>query len=93
MGCDSSSTMSIIYSRRWSGSTPRTKSDLQRWKKISKWLPNRTGAHKLAITYDRNTDYQKKINQAAAIGDKTAAAVYEAQRNAKIQGEGLTGVS
>jgi hypothetical protein len=85
--------MSIIYSRRSSGSTPRTKSDLQRWKKISKWLPNRTGAHKLAITYDRNTDYQKKINQAAAIGDKTAAAVYEAQRNAKIQGEGLTGVS
>lgn len=47
----------------------------------------------MAITYDRNTDYQKKINQAAAIGDKTAAAVYEAQRNAKIQGEGLTGVS
>ena len=46
----------------------------------------------MAISYDRNTDYQKKINQAAAIGDNTAAAVYEAQRNAKIQGEGLTGV-
>lgn len=46
----------------------------------------------MAISYDRNTDYQKKINQAAAIGDNTAAAVYEAQRSAKIQGEGLTGV-
>ena len=47
----------------------------------------------MAISYKRGTDYQKKINQAAAIGDNTAAAVYEAQRNAKIQGEGLTGVS
>lgn len=47
----------------------------------------------MAISYKRDTDYQKKINQAAAIGDNTAAAVYEAQRNAKIQGEGLTGVS
>lgn len=47
----------------------------------------------MAISYNRDTDYQKKINQAAAIGDNTAAAVYEAQRNAKIQGEGLTGVS
>lgn len=46
----------------------------------------------MAIPYSRDTDYQKKINQAAAIGDNTAAAVYEAQRNAKIQGEGLTGV-
>lgn len=46
----------------------------------------------MAISYNRDTDYQKKINQAAAIGDNTAAAVYEAQRNAKIQGEGLTGV-
>lgn len=47
----------------------------------------------MAISYKRDTDYQKKINQAAAIGDNTAAAVYEAQRNAKIQGEGLTAVS
>ena len=47
----------------------------------------------MAISYNSDTDYQKKINQAAAIGDNTAAAVYEAQRNAKIQGEGLTGVS
>ena len=35
----------------------------------------------MAISYKRDTDYQKKINQAAAIGDNTAAAVYEAQRN------------
>ena len=28
-------------------------------------------------TYDRNTDYQKKINDAVAVGDYTAAAKYE----------------
>lgn len=28
----------------------------------------------MAISYKRDTDYQKKINQAAAIGDNTARA-------------------
>lgn len=40
-------------------------------------------------TYDRDTDYQKKINDAVAAGDYTAAAKYEQARNAKIQGEAL----
>ena len=39
--------------------------------------------------YDSNTDYQKKINDAAASGDLTSAAKYEQARNAKIQAEGL----
>lgn len=42
-----------------------------------------------ATTYDSSTDYQKKINEAVAAGDYTAAAKYEQARNAKIQGEGL----
>lgn len=40
-------------------------------------------------TYDRDTDYQKKINDAVAAGNYTAAAKYEQARNAKIQGEAL----
>lgn len=43
------------------------------------------------VIYDKNTDYQKKINEAVARGDYTAAGVAEARRNAKIKGEGLTG--
>lgn len=41
------------------------------------------------ISYDPNINYQEKINQAAAAGDRESAARYERQRNAKIQGEGL----
>ena len=40
-------------------------------------------------TYDRDTDYQKKINDAVAAGNYMAAAKYEQARNAKIQGEAL----
>lgn len=40
--------------------------------------------------YDANTDYQQLINEAKASGDVTSAAKYEAQRNAKISGEGIT---
>lgn len=42
-----------------------------------------------APSYDANTDYQAKINEAVAVGNYGAAAGYEQQRNAKIQGEGL----
>ncbi len=41
-------------------------------------------------SYDPNEDYKKKMDEAAAAGDYAAAARYEQQRNAKIQGEGLT---
>ena len=41
-------------------------------------------------SYDPNVDYKKKMDDAAAVGDYEAAARYEQQRNAKIQGEGLT---
>lgn len=41
-------------------------------------------------SYDPNEDYKKKMDEAAAVGDYEAAARYEQQRNAKIQGEGLT---
>lgn len=41
------------------------------------------------VQYDKNTDYQAAINSAVAAKDYAAAAQYEKQRNAKIQGEGL----
>ena len=37
------------------------------------------------ITFDTNTDYQKKINDAVAAGNVSDAAKYEAQRNEKIK--------
>lgn len=40
--------------------------------------------------YDKDTDYAALMEQAAQRGDRTAAAVYEQQRNAKIRGEGMT---
>jgi O6-methylguanine-DNA--protein-cysteine methyltransferase len=40
--------------------------------------------------YDKNVDYTAKINQAIAAQDYRSAAIYEQQRNEKIQGEGLT---
>ena len=40
-------------------------------------------------SYSTAKDYQAEINKAAKAGDYAAAAYYEAQRNAKIQGEGL----
>ena len=46
----------------------------------------------MAITYNKETDYQKLINDAVARGDNESAAVYEQQRNAKIRGEGISGV-
>lgn len=41
------------------------------------------------MAYNKNTDYQKLINEALARGDMAAAAQYEKSRNAKIAGEGL----
>lgn len=41
------------------------------------------------VDYDDKTDYAAKMNEAAAKGDYASAAKYEAQRNAKIAGEGL----
>ncbi|MCB6366656.1 hypothetical protein LI291_10775 [Intestinibacillus massiliensis] len=42
------------------------------------------------ISYSPNIDYMELINEAKANGDLAAAAQYEQQRNAKIQGEGLS---
>ena len=42
--------------------------------------------------YDKDTDYTDLIRQATARGDNMAAAIYEQQRNAKVAGEGLTGM-
>lgn len=39
--------------------------------------------------YDKNTDYSKLIEEAVKAGDMARAAIYEAQRNEKIAGEGL----
>ena len=44
-------------------------------------------------TYDPNTDYQALINQAINQGNYYMAAIYEQQRNAKISGENMQGVS
>ena len=44
----------------------------------------------MAIVWDANTDYQDMINKAVAKGDYNTAAVAEQQRNAKIQGTGIT---
>ncbi len=43
----------------------------------------------MAVTYDKNTDYQALINKSISSGDYGAAAQYEQQRNAKIKGEGM----
>lgn len=40
------------------------------------------------VSYDDKTDYQAKINQAIKAGDYAAAAQYEVQRNAKLEGMG-----
>lgn len=39
--------------------------------------------------YDKDTDYQKLINEAVGRGNMHQAAMYEAMRNEKIAGEGL----
>lgn len=41
-------------------------------------------------TYNPNTDYQAEINRAVADRNYTQAAILEQQRNAKIDGEGIT---
>lgn len=41
------------------------------------------------MSYKKDTDYQAKINEAAAKGDYISAAKYEQSRNAKIDGENL----
>lgn len=41
------------------------------------------------MAYNKDTDYKKLIEEAAAKGDYQAAARYEQQRNEKIQGEGM----
>ena len=40
--------------------------------------------------YSKGVDYSKLMQEAAAKGDYARAAIYEAQRNEKIAGEGLT---
>lgn len=41
------------------------------------------------MSYKKETDYQEKINEAVKSGDYESAAVYEKQRNEKIDGEKL----
>ena len=41
------------------------------------------------VTYNKNTDYQKLINDSVSAGNYSAAAQYEQMRNAKIVGEGI----
>lgn len=43
----------------------------------------------MAYNYDKNIDYKSLLDKAASSGDMTTAATLEAQRNAKIAGEGL----
>lgn len=42
------------------------------------------------VSYDKNTDYMAKAQSAISKGDYASAAGYIAQRNAKIDGEGLS---
>ena len=42
------------------------------------------------MAYDKDIDYQALINEAVGTGDYKSAAGYEQQRNAKIDGEGIT---
>ena len=42
-----------------------------------------------SYTYDEGTDYQALINAAVSAGNYQLAAIYEQQRNAKIQGMGI----
>lgn len=44
----------------------------------------------MTYEYDKNRNYSQDINAAVSKGDYRTAAILEAQRNAKIQGEGLT---
>ncbi len=47
------------------------------------------GTSSKTYTYNKNTDYQKLINDSVSAGNYSAAAQYEQMRNAKIQGEGI----
>lgn len=49
----------------------------------------KTGVAQENPAYNPDMDYQAQINKAAGAGDYAAAGYYEAQRNAKIQGQGL----
>lgn len=42
------------------------------------------------MSYNKDTDYQEKINEAVSRGDYESAANYEKSRNEKIDGEGLS---
>lgn len=42
------------------------------------------------MSYNKDTDYQSKINEAVASGDYESAAKYEQSRNEKIDGENLS---
>lgn len=44
----------------------------------------------VAPSYNKDTDYAKYMQRAAADGDMGAASYYESQRNKKIAGEGIT---
>ena len=41
------------------------------------------------MSYNKDTDYQAKINEAVSNGDYESAAKYEQSRNEKIDSEGL----
>ena len=64
---------------------PQTSSAAEKIEKASSY-----DSSKSQVSYDPNTDYQARINDAVKQGDMTTAAMLERQRNAKIDATGST---
>ncbi len=82
-------TSAAAAERQRNAKIDATGSTQQKTNNYSQYLSNGT-QNSGSTYYDKNVDYQAEINKATAAGDMQTAALLERQRNAKIQGEGMT---
>lgn len=82
-------TSAAAAERQRNAKIDATGSTQQKTNNYSQYLANGT-QNSGSTYYDKNVDYQAEINKASAAGDMQTAALLERQRNAKIQGEGMT---
>ena len=82
-------TSAAAAERQRNAKIDATGSTQQKTNNYSQYLSNGT-QNSGSTYYDKNVDYQAEINKATSAGDMQTAALLERQRNAKIQGEGMT---
>lgn len=82
-------TSAATAERQRNAKIDATGSTQQKTNNYSQYLSSGT-QNSSSTYYDKNVDYQAEINKATAAGDMQTAATLERQRNAKIQGEGIT---